>query len=80
MAIFVVSFLPQLAAGKSAARDDRGKGCGYLESGGWAQGDEKRLRPETTFHRKVALPLVIPSAAERLQFRGPLMEMFFDRA
>ena len=33
MAIFAVSFLPQLAAGKSAARDDKGKGHGSTKSG-----------------------------------------------
>jgi hypothetical protein len=44
MAIFAPSFLPQLAPGKSAAptarrgrRDDKGKGCGAMESGGWSQ-------------------------------------------
>ena len=38
MAIFAVSFLPQLAAGKSAARVDKGEGDASMESGGWTEG------------------------------------------
>jgi len=44
------------------------------------QVDEKRLGPATTLYGTAALSFVIPSAAERLQFRGPFLEMFFDRA
>jgi hypothetical protein len=44
------------------------------------QGDEKRLGPATTLYRTVALPFVIPSAAEGSAVPRPLLEMFFDRA
>jgi hypothetical protein len=37
MAIFAVSFLPQLAAGKFAARDDKGEGDASMESGCWTE-------------------------------------------
>jgi hypothetical protein len=36
------------------------------------------FRPETTFHRKVALSFVIRAKPKDLQFRGPFMEMFFN--
>jgi hypothetical protein len=41
---------------------------------------KKRLGPATTFYKAVALSFVIPKAKPRdLQFRGLLVEMFFDR-
>jgi hypothetical protein len=44
------------------------------------QGDEKRLGSATTLHRTVAISFVIPGEPRDLQFRGPFVEMFFDRA
>ena len=34
---FPCSFLPELAAGKSSPRDDKGKGDGSVESGCWTE-------------------------------------------
>jgi hypothetical protein len=48
----------------------------------WAYGPPKVLKiafgSETTFHRKVALPLSSRAQPRDLQFRGPFLEMFFD--
>jgi hypothetical protein len=43
------------------------------------QGDEKRLGPATTFYATVTLSFVIPKPRD-LRFRGPFLEMFFERA
>jgi hypothetical protein len=45
---------------ESAARDDKGKGLGSIESGCWAE----TFSPLTTLHTRVTLSFVIPSAAE----------------
>jgi hypothetical protein len=45
---------------ESAARDDKGKGLGSIESGCWGA----TFSPLTTLHTRVTLSFVIPSAAE----------------
>jgi hypothetical protein len=44
------------------------------------QGDENTFGPETTLHIKIALSFVIHSEAGGLQFCGPFLGLFFDRA
>ena len=45
------------------------------------RGDEKRLGPATTLYGTLALSFVIPTEAyPDFLFRGPFLEMFFDRA
>jgi hypothetical protein len=44
------------------------------------QGDEKRLVPATTLYGIVTLSLSSRPERRDLRFRGPFVEMFFDRA
>jgi len=44
------------------------------------QDEENTFVPATALYGSVALPFVIPSEARDLQFRGPFVEMFFDKA
>jgi hypothetical protein len=44
------------------------------------QGDEKRLGPATALYATAALSLSSRPERRDLRFRGPLVEMFFDRA
>jgi hypothetical protein len=59
------------------ARDDKGKGNGFIEIG---CGTEAFFGSETTFHRKSPFPLSSRAKPRDLQFSGPLLEMFFDSA
>jgi hypothetical protein len=43
------------------------------------QGDEKRLGPATTLYEPSPSPLSSRAKPRDLQFRGPFVEMFFDR-
>jgi hypothetical protein len=44
------------------------------------EGDEKRLVPATTLYGIVTLSLSSRPERRDLRFRGPFVEMFFDRA
>jgi hypothetical protein len=74
-----VSFLPQLAAGKLAARDDKGDGRASIEHSGAsdnASGDMS-LAPLPSIE---ALPSPLSSRAQPrdLPFRGPFLDMLLD--
>jgi hypothetical protein len=58
------------------ARDDKGKGNGFIESGCWT---EAFFGSETTFHGRSPSPLSSRAKPRDLRFRGPFLEMFFDR-
>jgi hypothetical protein len=64
MAIFAVSFLPQLAAGKSAARDDKGEGDLAMEGGFRPKAFFIALAAATAFQITTTLSFVIPSEAD----------------
>ena len=73
------------------ARDDKGEGDASMESGcwtegvfhhlGWAEGDENAFEPGQPLSME-APPSPLSSRAQPrdLQFSGPFVEMFFDRA
>jgi hypothetical protein len=76
-----LSFSLPTRLSESAARDDKGEGCGAMESGGGTQGVFHHLRSGKPLSI-VSSPSPLSSRAKPrdLQFYGPIVEMFFDRS